>query len=321
MYSRIIHIDNLKKAESFARKGKEKTYGVRLFDKDRDRKLNDLYELLSAEKYKTSEYSVFKIFHPKEREIYRLPYYPDRIVHWAIMLVLEPIWMQSFSPNSYGNIRGRGVHLAAKMVRKALEEYPSETTYCLKMDIKKFYPSINNEVLKATLRDTVFDARTLKLLDEIVDSTSGVPIGNYLSQPFANLYLNELDEWIANYDGVFRYFRYCDDMVVVGPDKRKLHALRKSTEQYLNEKLKLELKKNYQVFPVMSRGISFVGYVTYHTHQNLRKNIKKSWARSVAKGFGPGTASWASYYGWAKHANCINLTRKLKNQHENLQRL
>lgn len=308
LYTKIISIENLRLADQKARKGKKNTYGVKLFDQNPEGNLLMLNELLANKGYKTSEYDIFTVYEPKERQVYCLPYFPDRIVHHAIMNILEPIFVANFTADTYSCIKGKGIHNCADAVKKALKDVPG-TMYCLKLDIKKFYPNVNHECLKQLLRKKFKDADLLWLLDEIIDSANGVPIGNYLSQYFANFYLSYFDHWIKENKAVKYYFRYADDIVVLAPNKPYLHELLGDIKHYLNTNLKLEVKGNYQVFPVKNRGIDFVGYKFYHTHILLRKQIKKNFAKMLKNN--PNEASIASYRGWTKHCNSINLLNTL----------
>lgn len=311
LYPQIISIENLELADSKARKGKLQQYGVRAHDKNRTENIILLHQCLLQKRYQTSEYSIFTVFEPKERQVYRLPYYPDRITHHAIMNILEPIFNEVFTTDTYSCIKGKGIHAAARGVTKALKDI-SGTKYCLKLDIRKFYPSIDHVILKGLLRRKFKDADLLWLLDEIIDSTEGIPIGNYLSQFFANFYLCYFDHWLKETLGVKYYFRYADDIVILAPNKPYLHHLLSQIKDYLQENLHLQVKGNYQVFPVAARSIDFVGYRFYHTHILLRKSIKKNFARMLARRSSP--SSVASYYGWAKHANCRHLLKKLLNE-------
>jgi hypothetical protein len=178
------------------------------------------------------------------------------------------------------------------------------------MDVKKFYPSIDHDILKGLLRRKIKDTDLLELLDEIIDSSPGVPIGNYLSQYFANFYMAYFDHWIKEVKCVRYYFRYADDLVILSSGKEKLHRLLWEIADYLREQLKLEVKRNYQLFPVSERGIDFVGYRFYHTHILLRKQIKKNFARMLK--YAPCRESIASYWGWAKHCNSRHLLKKLE---------
>src|ERR1700739_3359671 len=132
LYHLIYDIDNLKLADKRARKGKSKQDGVRKHDINREDNIINLHHLLLNKEYNTSKYYVFKINDPKERIIYRLPYYPDRIAHHAIMNVLEGVFVKTFTKDTYNCIKGRGIHKAWKNLRKSLRNI-DETTYCLKL--------------------------------------------------------------------------------------------------------------------------------------------------------------------------------------------
>ena len=308
LYQKIISIENLALAHQRASKGKRDQYGVKLFCQNKEANLLKLHQLLADKAFKTSAYTTFKVYEPKERDVFRLPYYPDRIVHHAIMNIFEPIFVKCFTTDTYSCIKGRGIHKAVSKVKLALKD-EANTTYCLKLDIKKFYQNIDHDVLKSLLRRKFKDKDLLWLLDEIIDSAEGVPIGNYLSQYFANFYLTYFDHWIKEFQYVKYYFRYADDIVILSSDKKHLHMILSVIKRYLNDNLKLTVKENYQVFPVQARGIDFVGYVFYHTHIMLRKRIKQNFARMLKRN--PNQASITSYWGWAKHCNSNHLIKKL----------
>jgi len=308
LFNQICSVENLRLADQKARRGKLDQYGVKRHDQQREENLLALHEQLVNRNYRTSEYLVRTIVERKTRVVYKLPYYPDRITHHAIMNILEPIFVAHFTADTYSSIKGRGLHLAADNVKIALRDKVN-TAYCLKMDITQFYPSINHDILKAQLRRKFKDLDLLWLLDEIIDSAPGVPIGNYLSQYFANFYLTGFDRWVKQEKGVRYYFRYADDLVIFGADKQTLHALAADIRHYLSANLKLSVKDNYQVFPVAARGVDFLGYKFYHTHTRLRKSIKRQFARRLAKGASGQTV--AAYWGWVKHCNSRNLMKKL----------
>jgi RNA-directed DNA polymerase len=308
LYERICSVENLQLADSIARKGKLNQPGIIAHDKNRDQNIQLLHNMLQNKTYKTSAYTTFTIFEPKERLIFRLPYFPDRITHHAVMNVLEPIFVSTFTRDTYSCIKKRGIHAAVYALKDALKDV-SGTTYCLKLDIRKFYPNVDHDVLKQLLRRKFKDKDLLWLLDEIIDSTDGLPIGNYLSQYLANFYLTYFDHWIKEEKRVRYYFRYADDIVILHPEKEYLHQVLSDIRGYLQNNLKLEVKDNYQVFPVDVRGIDFVGYVFRHTHILLRKSIKQSFARMLAQN--RNKQSIASYRGWALHCNSKNLIKTL----------
>jgi len=311
LFDKICNIENIKLADSIARKGKTNQHGVILHDKNREKNIEFIYESLKNKTYKTSKYTTFTIFEPKERLIFRLPYFPDRIVHHAVMNILEPIFLSVFTINTYSSIKKRGIHTAADNLKTALKDQEN-TKYCLKLDIKKFYPNIDHNILKKLIRKKFKDRNLLWLLDEIIDSSCGLPIGNYLSQFFANFYLTYFDHWIKENKKVKYYFRYADDIVILSSNKPYLHELLFEIKNYMQINLNLTVKENYQIFPVDIRGIDFVGYVFRHTHVLLRKSIKQNFARMIIKN--KNEKSIASYKGWSSHCNSKNLLKKLLNE-------
>ena len=320
LYKNIYDINNINDADDKARKCKRNSYGVKKHDKIRELDNIFLSDALKDQEYHTSKYTTYTIYEPKERLIFRLPYYPDRITHHAIMNVMEPVWTKLFTRDTYSCIKGRGIHALVQKLQKDLRKDPAGTTYCLKLDIRKFYPSIDHDILKSIIRRKIKDKQVLQLLDEIIDSAPGVPIGNYLSQYFANLYLAYFDHWVKETLKVQYYYRYADDIVLLSDSKDKLRTWFQDINQYLTNKLKLQVKPNYQIYPVESRGIDFVGYVCYHEYTKLRKSIKlKIWKLVRAyknKKIKEDTfkASMTSYVGWLKYCNSKNLLKKIEQE-------
>ena len=315
LYNTVCSPENLYLAYNKARQGKGKTYGVKLFEKDLENNLVLIHDELVAGTYKTSAYSIFTITDPKVRLVYRLPF-RDRVVHHAIMNVMEHIWVSVFISQSYSCIKGRGIHAVLKAIKRDLKD-TENTRYCLKLDIKKFYPTVDHEILKSIIRRKIKDSKLLNLLDGIIDSAPGIPIGNYLSQFFANLYLSYFDHYMKEVKRIKYYYRYADDIVILSPDKPFLHGLLVDINDYLTDNLNLQLKQNYQVFPVDSRGIDFVGYVFRHTHILMRKSIKKRFCRKVGKlnkkeitekEYMMQVSPWI---GWAKHCDSNHLLKTI----------
>lgn len=279
--------------------------------------LKEIQKSLVNKTFTTSEYEVYTIYDSgKEREIHKLPYYPDRIVQWAIMLQIEPIFIKTFIYDTYAAIPGRGMHLALKRLHKAMEDREA-TKYCLKFDVKKFFPSIDTEILKQLIRRKFKDKDLLWLLDDIIDSTNGqgVPIGNYTSQYFGNFYLTYFDHWMKEEKKCKYYFRYMDDIVILHHSKEHLHELRKEVEKYLRDNLRLTLKENWQVFPTYVRGIDFVGYRSFGDYTLLRKSTAKKMKRKMRtinkRGHFKKTDinSIMSYKGWLEHCDAYNLEK------------
>ena len=176
------------------------------------------------------------------------------------MNIMEPIWTSIFIDQTYSSIRNRGIHKVEYDLFKVLQKYPDETKYCLKMDIRKFYPS--HDILYEMLQKKIKDKKLLSLLKEIIYSAKGVPIGNYLSQFFANLYLTYFDHWIKEELKCKYYFRYADDIVILGNDKNYLRNVLVSIKLYLKQVLNLELKPNYQIFPVEEQILQVTNFIT-----------------------------------------------------------
>jgi len=319
LYQYIVGLDNIRLAHKNAQKGKKHYAEVRRVNKHADAYMEHLQKVLAAREYRTSEYAVqVRNDTGKERTIHVLPYYPDRIVHHCIMNVLEPIWERTLIRDTYSAIKGRGVHDGVRRVKRMLLDQGG-TRYCLKMDVRKFYPSIDHEIMKKVLRQKIKCRDTLAMLDEIVDSAPGVPIGNYLSQYFGNLYLSPLDHWVKEDLGARYYARYCDDLVVFGSDKAWLHEARERIGRYLGEKLCLDLKNNWQVFPTRIRGVDFLGYRFFGHRTLVRKSIAKRYKRQMRK---VGRRFWPtcpnvvmSYHGWLKYAQARGLWLRYVDDH------
>lgn len=318
LYEKIISIENLNLADKKARKGKKYTYGIRKHDKKRESNILMLHEQLKNKTYRTSEYKIFEIYKPKKRTIYQLPYFPDRILHHAVMNIMEPIWCSYFTADTYSCVKGKGIHGVVRYMKKRLKDREN-TKYCLKIDIKQYYPSIDHDILKKIVRKKVKDNDLLDLLDEIIDSAPGVPIGNYLSQYFANLYMTPFDHWMKEIIKAKYYARYMDDCVALHAMIEPLHKLFPQMDKFLAEELNLTIKGNYQVFPVEARGVDIVGYVFRHDYILMRKSIKQNFCRKVAKLNRKTNISDADYkqaicswLGWAKHCDSKNLLNKLK---------
>lgn len=322
LYEKIYDMNNLRLAHKNARKGKGWYNEVKMVDENMDYYLTELQSMLKNKTYQTSEYEKFiKFDKNKEREIFKLPYYPDRICQWAILQIIEPYFIKTLTKDTYSAIPNRGIHLALKRLNNCLEYDEINTQYCLKIDVKKYYPNIDQEILKQKFRKLFKDDDLLWLLDEIVSSTDkGVPIGNYLSQWCGNFYLSDFDHWIKEEMKVKHYFRYMEDCVFLASTKEELHDLKFNIEWYLSFYLCLSLKENWQVFPVNARGIDFVGYRCFRKYTLLRKSTYKNLrkksnyiSRKIKQGKKINHHEWCSmnsYDGWLIYGNCHNLSNR-----------
>lgn len=279
LFEKICDYENLKLAHKNASKGKGFYYQVKAVNADLDNHLRKLQRILRDKTYRVGKYEVEIINDKgKERELYKLPYYPDRIVQWAIMLQIETILSKNMCYHTCASIKGRGINRAMRLSKKYTKK-AIECKFCLKIDIKKFYPSINKSILKSLLRAKFKDRDLLELLDLIIDSyphERGLPIGSYLSQFLANFYLSKFDHWLKE-DLRLRYVvRYMDDICIYSDNKPHLHEVLAKIKDYLENKLDLRVKENYQIFPTCARGVDFVGYRFFGDFTLMRKSITKN---------------------------------------------
>ena len=313
LYEKICSMNNLILAHRNARKGKTHYTDVIKVDSNPEFYLTEIQRILKTKSYQPSKYKTFiKHDGKKDREIFVLPYFPDRIIQWAIVQVLEPIWMSTLISNTFSSLKGRGIHQGLIRLQRDLQ-HRCETKYCLKFDIKKFYPSINHTILKSILRNKIKDSNVLELLDKIIDGAPGIPIGNYLSQYFGNLYLSKFDHWCKEQQHARYYYRYCDDIVILGSSKQTLHKLIQNIDEYLSIELTLTLKQNWQIFPTFIRGIDFLGYRCFGLYTLLRKSICKRMIRKlkVCNPFISHDKNMIlSYHGWLCWCDSFRLEHK-----------
>lgn len=293
LFDKIADIDNIRLAHKNASRGKKKYKEVQMVNTDVDMYCENIRDMLISGTYTTSEYTVkTKQDKGKLREIHVLPYYPDRIVHHAIMQILESIWKRTLIADTYQSIKGRGLHKCIDKIDKYVRY--SKGVYYLQVDIAKFYPSINNEIMKQVLRKKIKCSSTLELLDNIVDSCVGMPIGNYLSQYLGNLYLSELDHLVKERYKIKQYYRYCDDIVVLSKDKAELWYILEQMQQWCSC-AKLRIKSRVVVAEVTDKvALDFLGYCSYVSKRLIRKRIRSR-------------VSKATHNGWLCKCDCNNL--------------
>ncbi len=237
----------------------------------------------------------------------------DRIAVHAIMAVVDRHLKKRFIRTTSASIEGRGMHDLMKYIRQDLKEDPEGTRYCYKFDISKFYENVKQDFVMYCVRRVFKDKTLISLLDSFVRMMpEGISIGLRSSQGLGNLLLSVyLDHYLKDRYGVRHFYRYCDDGVVLGNAKSELWKIRDVVHEQL-EQIDLKVKANERVFPV-DEGIDFLGYVIYPDHVRLRKRIKQKFARKMheVKSRKRRRVLIASFYGMAKHANCIMLFNKL----------
>lgn len=333
MFSKIISLENLFIAWYGFKKGKQKKKDVMVFERNLEDNIFRLYEDITTKNYKHQAYQTFHIWDPKFRIISKAEV-RDRVVHHLVFKYLEKIYQPLFIHHSYSCQKNKGVHKAVTDLDKSLRKASKNCTnnvWTLKMDIKKFFASVDLEVLLIQLKRRVNNPDILWLLREIIVSHStsnqsgrGVSIGNLTSQIFANIYLNELDYYVKFNLKEKYYFRYADDFIFLHNSKEHLEKLKKIICQFVKSNLKLDVHPQKIVLHKYSQGIDFLGYVLLPYHRVLRTKTKKRMFKKVNRkvedfnqnligGFEL-NQSLQSYFGILKHCDSYGLKTKLKNE-------
>jgi len=319
LFDGIVGIENLWLAYCRARRGKTQKSAIKRFDLNPEERLAAIRESLLEHSFKTSQYTTKWVHEPKARLIYVLPFAPDRIVQHAIMNVIEPIWDNLLISDSYACRIGKGIHAGSRRCMEFVRRYK----YCLKCDISQFYPSVDHAILFEIIQRKIKCRSTLDLLREIIYSMPNgrnVPIGNYTSQWFGNLYMNELDQYLKHEWRIKPYVRYCDDFVTFSDDKGFLNEVATATKEFCANRLNLSLSI-CDLFPV-SQGLDFLGYRHFPGYILLRKRTSKRVKKRLVllpKLLEMGRISLDSYrsslastHGWLKWANSHHLGLSLK---------
>jgi len=325
LYEKMCDKDQIRLAIKNGSKKKKKRRDVRQVLNNPEKYVEKVYSLLINGTYVPT---IPKVRHikdsssGKDRDITTVPFYPDGIMHQLIVMAMEGIIMRGMYRWSCASIPGRGNACARKYVRRALDRNPRRTKYCAKMDIRHYYPSMNIGQLMEALRHKIKDARFLDLVERIVRSNPlpGLGIGFYPNQWLANFNLEPVDTFILTLPGVAYYVRNMDDMVLLGPNKRKLHKAVQAIDGQLRKRLGVHLKGDWQVFPVDSRGVNFVGYRFFHTYTRLRGKAFLRFTRQCRKvGKLLDAGRLPSYHaacgilsraGSLKHADCVEARRR-----------
>ena len=318
IYEKIYDIENIKNAMHKAAIGKRNQLRVRTILENSDWYAHKIRKMLINQTYRPTKPHI-KVIQDgaigKTRTIHKPNFYPDQIIHWALMLQIEPILMKGMYQYNCGSVPGRGTSYGQKALRKWMDNDPKNTKYCLKMDVKKFYPSIQAKYMKSAFLKKIKDKKCLWLIDTIIGTEDGQPIGFYTSQWFANFFLQDLDHFIKEKLGIKYYIRYVDDLVLLGPNKKKLHAARKEVQKFL-AKIGLTLKNTWQVWPTKKRDIDFLGIRFFKNKTILRKRnalrIKRRMVKIKRKGYlnEQDASAFISYWGWIKRSDSYHFYHK-----------
>ncbi|NIR90838.1 MAG: RNA-directed DNA polymerase [Gammaproteobacteria bacterium] len=333
LWLRLVSFDNLLLAYRKARRGKRARPGVAEFELGLERNLLALQDELVTGRYRPGAYRQFTIYERKPRLITAAPF-RDRVLHHAVMNVIEAPIDRRFIHDSYACRIGKGVYKAVNRYQRWCQRY----RFALKLDVRSYFPSIDHEILKAKLRRHLKDQRTLELLDRIigaspdygrpltyfpgddlfspVDRRVGIPIGNLTSQFFANLYLDAFDHFVKDSLRVRAYLRYVDDIILLDNDPARLHELRLVLAERLErDRLELHARKG-GVMPVCT-GVDVLGYRVFPAYRLLRNDNGHRFSRKLrrfAVGYARGRLALSdidpsvqSWLGHAGHADTLGL--------------
>lgn len=312
------------------RKGKRERKDVQEFELRLMDHILALHEDLKNKVYAHSSYGAFKISDPKPRDIHKA-LVRDRLLHHAVYRILYPFFDRAFISDSYSCRNGRGVHRALDRFQafgsKASKNH-TKTVWVLKCDVRKFFASINQDVLLGILRDRILDQDVLWLLENVIRSFSsplpalpleslptgrqgrggrcGLPLGNLTSQLLVNIYMNEFDQFVKHRLKAKYYIRYADDFVVFSQDSDWLEMILKEMAVFLEEGLKLELHPQKVSITTLASGADFLGWVHFPDHRVLRTSTKRRMLKKLNE------KNVASYYGMLSHGNGYDLSLLIK---------
>lgn len=331
-FQKYLTYEKLMEAHIKSRKGKGYRKEIILFNLKQEEYIMWLLEKLQTKTYKHGGYSTFYVTEPKLRKIEKSRYI-DRIVHrWVVDNFLEPNFVPQFITNSYACLKDRGMHRAAIYVQDKMKHCKRiwKEYYILKMDVAKYFDNINKNILLEILKRKIKDKDLIWLINEILYAQKrekGLEIGNYTSQMFANIYLNEVDQYIKHKLKVRYYCRYLDDSVLMVRTKKEAKGILEKIKFFLEENLQLELNKKTQIFK-NKQGVNFCGYKINEYRMKIRDKGKRKLKKKVKKleyeiKQGKITSKeakkfLAGHMGYIKYANVNNLTEKLFYMKKNL---
>lgn len=300
LFNSICSMDNLYRAYQNAKSGKGWYKEVKQIEKRPFYYLAGLQYMLKNHLFKTSEYEIFILNEgKKKRDVYKLPFFPDRIAQWAILQVIEPFLVANMTADTYSAIPGKGIQPIVN-------------------DLRGYYKTKRVDGINTATEEDLIE---LSLSGEIeVDPNTGIPIGNYMSQYSGNFYLSSFDHWVKEELHVKHYYRYMDDVVIFASSKEELHEIHRKVTAYTRDYLHLNIKGNYQIFPTKVRGVDFVGYRFFGEYTLLRKSTAINFKRKMRacrkkmeNNIPPTYSEWCSfnsYKGWLGNCDSYRLFKK-----------
>lgn len=326
LFQELVSWDNLNIAWANFRLGKTKKLDTIEFRSNLRSNLNAIQKELKSKTYKHSKYATFYVKDPKLRKINKACV-KDRIVHHALFRKLYYIFDRAFIFDSYSCRIKKGTHRAVRRLNDFFKKESQNNTkicWALKCDIRKFFDNIDQKILINLIRQRVKDKNVIWLIEVILKSfENGLPLGNITSQLFANIYLNQLDQFVKHRLRVKYYIRYSDDFVILNVNKQCLENLISQIDKFLQDTLKLSLHSNKIVIKKYYQGIDFLGYVSFPSYIILRLKTKKRILKKIKskiKDWKSGkleyqsfNQSMQSYLGVLKHCNSEKIKKELIN--------
>ena len=275
LYDKMVDRDFIRAVIQEAAKGRRSRKDIAPVLADLDGYVEKTYELVATESFVPSEPKIREIYDEsseKHRKIKMVPFWPDGVIQWMLVTAMKPVLMRGMHPWSCASIPGRGGKRIHKKIRGALRNDPKGTKYAAELDVAQYYPSISGKKLIWALARKIKDKRFLRTVYSIIESCGGgLAIGYYICQWLANFYLESLDQYIMTLPGVKYMTRYMDNITLLGPNKKQLHKARKLIAAFMQQRLGLSMKANWQIYPTAKRMVSAVGYRFSRTHVILRK--------------------------------------------------
>ena len=308
MFEEIISLKNLFDAWTEFCRDKRRKKDVIEFELSLEDNVFRLHEDLVNGNYKHGGYFSFYVHDPKKRHINKASV-RDRLLHHAVVRVIEPMWEKQFIFDSWSSREYKGTHRAVKRLARlalTISRNHSRTIWMLKLDIRKFFASVDHEILLQILRKNIFDEKLFNLLQDVVYSFNpGIPLGNLTSQLFANIYMNNMDQFVKHELKVHGYIRYADDFILMHPSRDFLESCILKIQEFALKNLKLRIHLDKIILKTYSSGIDYLGYVCFPNHRVLRTKTKKRLFRKITD------KNYSSYNGILSHCRSRNLKIKM----------
>ncbi|MFH1111902.1 MAG: reverse transcriptase/maturase family protein [Patescibacteria group bacterium] len=337
LFNKIISLANLFSAWDKFKHDKQQKRDVQKFSWQLEQNIFQLHHDLKYHMYKHQPYTSFYINDPKQRHIHKASV-RDRVLHHAVFSILNPLFEETFISHSFSCRIDKGTHAgvdALESIMRAVSKNYTVPCFALKCDVQKFFASVDHYILINIISKRIKDDNVMWLLKIIIESfvsplfslfsSKGLPIGNLTSQLFANIYLNELDQFVKHQLGVKHYVRYTDDFVLVANNEAQAYSFINPISRFLEQKLALRLHPKKIIVRKIRQGVDFLGYVVLPHHRVLRSKTKTRMFRKLHqrinqyhnKIVGQQTIDQAlqSYLGVLSHANTHELSLELKNRY------